>query len=148
MPRIHVQAHDFETGVEIARLNAAGAGAIASFVGVVRSTADRPLTAMVLEHYPTMTEAAITRIAEDAERRFDLLSCTVIHRFGRLAAGEQIVFAGAAASHRQAAIDAVAFLMDWLKTKAPFWKQEITADGQAKWVEAAALDDEAAQRWM
>ena len=149
MPRIMVQAGPFDAGAELALLSAAGteAGALASFVGIVRSKAENPLTAMVLEHYPAMTERALAGIAADATTRFSLLSCTVIHRFGRLVPGEPIVFAGAAAPHRQAALDAVGFLMDWLKTKAPFWKQELFESGKSVWVEATAADDAAAAAW-
>jgi molybdopterin synthase catalytic subunit len=148
-PRILVQAGPFDAGAELALLAQAGteAGALASFVGIVRSKAENPLTAMVLEHYPAMTEPALARIAADATLRFSLLSCTIIHRFGRLVPGEPIVFAGAAAPHRRAALDAVSFLMDWLKTKAPFWKQEFFESGEAVWVDATAADDEAAASW-
>jgi len=145
--RILVQEADFDAGAEIALLGAAGGGAVASFVGVVRSDAADPVSAMRLEHYPGMTEAAIADIAGEAETRFGLLGCTVIHRVGLLPVGAQIVFAGAAASHRHAALDAVGFLMDWLKTKAPFWKHEFLASGEARWVEARAADDEVAARW-
>ena len=149
MARILVQEADFDTGAEIARLAAAGteAGAVASFVGIVRSNPAHPITALVLEHYPAMTIPAIARIVADAEQRFSLLACTAIHRHGRLLPGAQIVFVGAAAAHRQAALDAVSFLMDWLKTKAPFWKQEFLPGGEARWVEAALADDLAAERW-
>ena len=149
MSRILVQDEPFDAGAEIARLGEGGceAGAIACFVGVVRSEAARPIAAMTLEHYPAMTQAALARIAEAAEARFALLSCTVIHRVGRLVPGEPIVFVGAGASHRQAALEAVAFLMDWLKTRAPFWKQEVLVTGEAHWVEARDRDDAAAGRW-
>jgi molybdopterin synthase catalytic subunit len=147
--RISVQAELFDIAAEFARLQDAGAeaGAIASFLGVVRSTQAHPINAMVLEHYPAMTAKAISRIAVEAEIRFALLACTIIHRHGRLLPGEPIVFVGAAAPHRHAALDAVAFLMDWLKTRAPFWKQEIMADGRAIWVAAKAEDDAAVERW-
>jgi len=102
---------------------------------------------MTLEHYPAMTERAIARIAEEAERRWDLLGCTVIHRVGRLVAGENIVLVLAAASHRQAALDATGFLIDWLKTKAPFWKKEELPDGATTWVAARDADEAAASRW-
>jgi molybdopterin synthase catalytic subunit len=150
MARIRVQAALFDAGEELARLHEAGceAGAIASFVGVVRSTPAHPIIAMVLEHYPAMTAKAIGRIADQAEARFGLLSCTVIHRHGRLGVGEPIVFVGAAAAHRQAALNAVGFLMDWLKTGAPFWKQEIMEDGRTLWVSAKTEDDAAAKRWQ
>jgi molybdopterin synthase catalytic subunit len=148
-PIIRVQTGPFDPGAEIARLSASTteAGGIGSFVGIVRSKAEKPLTAMVLEHYPAMTDAALARIADEATARFSLLSCTIIHRVGRLHPGEPIVFAGAAAPHRLAALDSVSFLMDWLKTKAPFWKQEFFEDGESRWVEAKAADDEAASAW-
>jgi molybdopterin synthase catalytic subunit len=147
--RTLVQPEDFDVGAEIAQLThgSAEAGAAASFVGIVRSNPAHPITALNLEHYPGMTEAAIARIAGQAAARFSLHSCTIIHRVGRLHPGERIVFAGAAAPHRQAALDAVSFLMDWLKTKAPFWKQEFLPDGESRWVQAAAADDDAAARW-
>lgn len=146
--RVLVQAADFDAGAELRRLGArAAAGGVASFVGIVRSDEARPVQAMVLEHYPGMSEAAIGRIVADAVSRFSLLGCTVIHRFGRLEPGDQIMFAGAAAGHRGDALRAVEFLMDWLKTRAPFWKQEISPDGVARWVEARGEDDAAAARW-
>ncbi len=149
MALILVQHETFDAGAEIARLGESSteAGAISCFVGVVRSDAARPIAAMTLEHYPAMTQAALARIAKTAEARFALLSCTIIHRVGRLVPGEPIVFVGAAASHRHAALEAVAFLMDWLKTKAPFWKHEVLATGEAQWVEARDTDDVAAARW-
>jgi molybdopterin synthase catalytic subunit len=102
---------------------------------------------MTLEHYPGMTERAISRITDEAENRWSLLGCTVIHRVGRLVAGENIVLVLAAASHRQAALDATAFLIDWLKTRAPFWKREEFPDGRGEWVDAREADDAAAARW-
>jgi molybdopterin synthase catalytic subunit len=146
---VRVQSQDFDAGAEIARLAEAGtrAGAIASFVGIVRSEPDAPITAMVLEHYPGMTERQIATIAAQAETRFALTGCTIIHRFGRLAPGAQIVFVGAAAPHRRSALDGVTYLMDWLKTHAPFWKQEVLEDGTERWVEAKGADDAAAARW-
>ncbi len=107
-----------------------------------------PVVAMTLEHYPGMTERAIERIVASAEARWPLLGCTVIHRVGTLRVGENIVLVIAASSHRQAALDATAFLIDWLKTKAPFWKREESVDGQGAWVEAREADDEAAARWQ
>ena len=148
--RTLVQPQDFDAGAEIVGLShgSAEAGAVASFTGIVRSNAAHPIIALNLEHYPGMTEAAIGRIAVQAAARFSLLSCTIIHRVGRLQPGDQIVFAGAAAPHRQSALDAVSFLMDWLKTKAPFWKQEFLPGGDARWVQAATADDDAAARWV
>jgi molybdopterin synthase catalytic subunit len=145
MARVSVQIENFDIGREFAALTSGRTdiGGIGCFVGTVRG----PVSAMTLEHYPAMTERAITRIVEEAERRWSLLGCTVIHRFGRLMAGENIVLVLAAASHRQPALDATAFLIDWLKTKAPFWKNEEAADGASNWVEARAEDDTAAARW-
>ena len=144
-----MQRENFDIGAEFAALIAGRTdiGGIGCFVGTVRTSADERVAAMTLEHYPAMTERAIARIAEEAERRWELLGCTVIHRVGRLVAGENIVLVLAAASHRQPALDATAFLIDWLKTKAPFWKKEEFADGAATWVEAREADDAAAARW-
>ncbi len=149
MARISVQQADFDVGAEFAALTAGRTdiGGIGCFVGTVRSNPGERVAAMTLEHYPAMTERAIARIVEEAERRWSLLGCTVIHRVGRLTAGENIVLVLAASSHRQAALDATAFLIDWLKTKAPFWKREESADGATTWVEAREADDAAAARW-
>ena len=149
MRRISVQAEDFDPGAEIASLQscAPGVGGLASFVGVVRSDAANPIAAMTLEHYPAMTASAIVGIAEQAEQRFSLIGCSIVHRFGRLLPGERIVFVGAASSHRRAALEATAFLIDWLKTRAPFWKQEHLVDGSARWVAAVAQDETDAERW-
>jgi len=143
--RINVQTEDFDVGAEFAALTEGRTdiGGIGCFVGTVRG----PAAAMTLEHYPAMTERAIARIVAEAERRWSLLGCTVIHRYGRLPAGENIVLVLAAAAHRQPALDATAFLIDWLKTKAPFWKQEEDAGGATSWVEARTEDDAAAARW-
>jgi molybdopterin synthase catalytic subunit len=150
MARIKVQAEDFDIGAEFAALTAGRTdiGGIGCFVGTVRNNAlDQRVAAMTLEHYPAMTEHAIVRITEEAERRWQLLGCTVIHRVGRLVAGDNIVLVLAAAAHRQPALDATAFLIDWLKTKAPFWKREEFTDGGGAWVEAREADDAAAARW-
>jgi molybdopterin synthase catalytic subunit len=143
--RINVQTEDFDVGAEFAALTEGRTdiGGIGCFVGTVRG----PAAAMTLEHYPAMTERAIARIVAEAERRWSLLGCTVIHRYGRLQAGENIVLVLTAAAHRQPALDATAFLIDWLKTKAPFWKQEEDAGGATSWVEARTEDDAAAARW-
>jgi molybdopterin synthase catalytic subunit len=145
MARISVQTEDFDIGAEFSAITSGRSdiGGIGCFVGTVRG----PVTAMTLEHYPAMTERAIAGIAQEAERRWSLLGCTVIHRHGRLSAGENIVMVLAAATHRQPALDATAFLIDWLKTKAPFWKKEEYANGASNWVEASAEDDAAAARW-
>ena len=150
MARILVQEADFDTGAEIGRLTAGRAdiGGIGCFVGTVRARAgERTITALTLEHYPAMTEAALARIAAEAARRWDLLGCTLIHRVGRLRPGDNIVLVLAASAHRQAALEATAFLIDWLKTKAPFWKKESFADGREAWVAAREADEAAASRW-
>jgi molybdopterin synthase catalytic subunit len=123
------------------------AGAVASFLGVVRSTRQRPIEALFLEHYPAMTRPALAEIAAEARTRFDLLGGTLIHRHGHLRPGEKIVLVLTAARHRTTALDATAFLIDWLKTKAPFWKKEFLPDGTTAWVDARPQDDEAAARW-
>jgi molybdopterin synthase catalytic subunit len=149
MAHIRVQTEDFDIGAEFAALTEGRTdiGGIGCFVGTVRSNDQASVAAMTLEHYPAMTERAIARITEEAERRWSLLGCTVIHRVGRLTAGENIVLVLAAAAHRQPALDATAFLIDWLKTKAPFWKKEELADGGSTWVAAREADDAAAARW-
>jgi molybdopterin synthase catalytic subunit len=150
MARVAVQAADFDVGLEMAALTAGRTdiGGIGCFVGTVRATAGgRPITAMTLEHYPAMTERAMAAIGAEAEGRWGLLGCTLIHRVGRLRPGEGIVLVLAAAAHRQAALEATAFLIDWLKTSAPFWKKESFADGTEAWVAARAEDDRAAARW-
>jgi len=149
MARISVQTEDFDIGAEFADLTTGRSdiGGVGCFVGTVRSNAQDRVAAMTLEHYRAMTVPAITRITEEAERRWSLLGCTVIHRIGRLTPGENIVLVLAAAAHRQPALDATAFLIDWLKTKAPFWKKEEFVDGESNWVEAREADDAAAARW-
>ena len=146
MLRVRIQAERFDVAAEMALLGLPGVGGIGCFVGVVR--ADGGLSALVLEHYPEMTERAIRRMAEQATRRFGLSGCTVIHRVGALAVGEAIVLVLAAAPHRAAALDGTAFLIDWLKTGAPFWKREERSDGSHRWVEAREADDAAAARWQ
>ncbi len=147
MADVRVQAAPFDAGAEMAALltGRTDVGGIGCFVGVVRGEGIR---AMTLEHYPGMTERALQAIAAEAASRWDLLGCTVIHRHGRLLPGEPIVLVLSASRHRQAALDATAFLIDWLKTRAPFWKQEERADGTAGWVEARDADDAAAARWL
>ncbi|MGG5822632.1 molybdenum cofactor biosynthesis protein MoaE [Falsiroseomonas sp. HW251] len=146
-PRILVQGAAFDVASETARLQEGrtDVGAIASFLGVCR--ADGGLSAMVLEHYPGMTERALARIVTQACERWPLTGCTVIHRHGRLLPGEPIVLVLTASAHRTAALESCAFLIDWLKTRAPFWKREEFADGASRWVEAKAEDNEAAARW-
>jgi molybdopterin synthase catalytic subunit len=122
-------------------------GAVATFTGICRNTdGGVPIAAMTLEHYPAMAEAEIARHVEDAQARWPLLGVTVIHRFGRLVPGENIVLVVTAAAHREAAFAAAEFLMDYLKTRAPFWKKEEQAEG-AQWVAAKESDDAAAERW-
>ncbi len=136
-PRILVQAADFDAGAELARLGAGGAGGIASFIGVVRG--DDGLQALTLEHYPGMTERALGRMADTAAARWPLLAITVIHRVGRLAPGANIVLVATASRHRAAALEATGFLIDYLKTGAPFWKREEFAGGIAAWVAGDGL---------
>ena len=148
-PRIRVQSEPFDTGKEIARLyeDAAGVGAVASFLGVVRNRNDeRSVGSMVLEHYPGMTERAIERIVREALARWTLSAVTVIHRVGALAPGDPIVLVVTASSHRGDAFAACEFIMDFLKTKAPFWKKESTPSGE-RWVETRRSDFEALERW-
>ncbi|OWY41073.1 molybdenum cofactor biosynthesis protein MoaE [Xenophilus sp. AP218F] len=147
--RIAVQTAAFDAGAEIARVSAHPAsGAVVSFTGLVRDYGDsREVTALELEHYPCMTETALTRIAAEAAARWNLQAATIIHRVGRLALSEPIVLVIAAASHRRDAFAAAECLMDFLKRDAPFWKREISADGQSRWVEAKAGDAAAAERW-
>jgi molybdopterin synthase catalytic subunit len=149
MAFIRVGPEDFDPGAEMERLQAeAGdAGAIASFLGIVRRGQDHPIEAMTLEHYPGMTERAIARVAAEAESRWTLSGCRIIHRTGRIPVGGRIVLVLTASPHRRSALDATAFLIDWLKVGAPFWKKEHTVAGAAQWVEARAADDAAAQRW-
>ena len=148
MPRVRVQEAPFDLAAESADLTAgrADVGGVASFVGVCR--ADDGLAALVLEHYPGMTERALSDIAAEACARWPLTGCTVIHRVGRLLPGEPIVLVLTASAHRAAALESCAFLIDWLKSGAPFWKREEFADGRGeRWVEAKAEDDAAAARW-
>ena len=146
---IRVQREDFDVGAEIERLSQGrhGIGGIVSFLGVVRQNARGPkLTSMTLEHYPGMTEKQLAAIETQARERWPLEDVLIVHRYGRLSLGERIVLVVTASSHRQAAFEAAEFLVDWLKTKAPFWKLEET-DAGAHWVEARASDDNAADRW-
>lgn len=143
---IRVQEETFSPGALLdGFLTGDGAtGAVATFTGTVRG--DDGLTAMTLEHYPGMTEKQLHAIEDEARRRWPLLDVLVVHRHGRMTPGEPIVFVATASAHRAAAFAACEFLMDWLKTKAPFWKLEERAD-TTRWVEAKATDDTAAQRW-
>lgn len=146
-PTVRIQSEDFDTGAEIARLAATGAGAVVSFSGICRDEAGT-LVALELEHYPGMAEAEIGRIAQLALDRWPLTGLTAIHRHGRIPAGGNIVLVVAASPHRHAAFEAASFLMDFLKTRAPFWKKEHRADGgSGGWVDARDADDAAATRW-
>lgn len=146
---VRVQREDFDPGTEVEALTAgnAGVGGVVSFVGLVRDMAgDGPIRSMTLEHYPGMTERKLREIEEEARRRWPLDASLIVHRYGRLEPGERIVLVAAASPHRDAAFDACRFLIDWLKTQAPFWKQEETPQG-SRWVEAKESDDKAAERW-
>ena len=146
-PVIRIQREDFDLAAEIARLSGDGVGAVATFTGICRDEAGR-LAALELEHYPGMAEAEIGRIAIDAAERWPLLGLTIIHRIGLIRPGENIVLVAAASTHRQAAFHAAEFLMDYMKSRAPFWKKEHLADGSSGgWVEARETDEEAVARW-
>jgi len=146
---VRVQAEDFDPGREIEASTAGNTaiGGVASFIGLVREMADGGnVGAMTLEHYPGMTEKMLVAIEAEANSRWPLQASLIIHRYGRLEPGDRIVLVVTASAHRQAALEACHFLIDWLKTKAPFWKLEETGSGE-KWVEARATDDAAADRW-
>ncbi|MES1999390.1 MAG: molybdopterin synthase catalytic subunit MoaE [Pseudomonadota bacterium] len=147
--KISVQEADFDVGAEISALRAGNPqiGAVASFIGLVRDLNDGSnVAAMTLEHYPAMTQKALTAIVAEAETRWALLGCTVIHRVGALFPTDQIVLVAVASSHRADAFAACEFIMDYLKTQAPFWKKEQTPEGE-RWVESRNSDEAAAGRW-
>jgi molybdopterin synthase catalytic subunit len=144
MIRISVDPAPIELGIEVAALEERGAGGVATFTGVVRG--DDGVTELLLEHYPGMTEAALAELAETATARWDLLGVTIVHRVGAMQPGERIVFVGTAAHHRREALDACAYLIDRLKTDAPFWKRERRGEGE-RWIEPRGSDAEAAERW-
>jgi molybdopterin synthase catalytic subunit len=146
MKTIRIQQDNFDVGAECAGLSAGQAqvGALVVFTGVVRS--DDGISALTLEHYPGMTEREIARHVEEAERRWPLLGVTVVHRIGRLLPGQNIVLVGVTSAHRKAAFEAAEFLVDYLKTRAPFWKQE-ESGGSSSWVETRESDEIAAARW-
>ncbi len=149
MPRVRVQQEDFDTGRELDALtrDRADVGALASFVGLVRDANDGSrVSGMTLEHYPGMTEKALEDICAQAMSRWSLIDTLVIHRVGALKPGERIVLVGVTSAHRGEAFAACEFIMDYLKTRAPFWKREETPQG-ARWVEARGADDAAAERW-
>jgi molybdopterin synthase catalytic subunit len=146
---IRVQREDFDVGAELKALSEGrtDVGGLASFVGLVRDMAGgATVSTMTLEHYPGMTEKQLAAIEAEAHARWPLQASLIVHRYGKLTPGEQIVLVATASAHRQAALEACAFLIDWLKTQAPFWKLEDTEEG-AQWVEARGSDDDAAARW-
>ena len=150
MTRVSIQAEPFDVAAEIARFEAAlagRAGAVVTFTGLCRDEGGR-LAALELEHYPGMAQAELERVAAEADARWPVLASRVIHRHGLVRPGEGIVLVLAASAHRRAAFEAASFLMDYLKTRAPFWKREHLADGTVGgWVEAAAADARAAEAW-
>jgi molybdopterin synthase catalytic subunit len=149
-PIICIQREDFDAAAEVASLTAGRAdiGAVVTFTGLCRDEGGR-LASLELEHYPGMAEAELTRVAEEAGARWPITGATIIHRFGKMAPGDNIVLVVTASSHRRAAFEAAEFLMDYLKTRAPFWKREHLADGTTgEWVEARGDDDNAAARWL
>lgn len=148
-PTVRIQADDFDIAAEIHALTAGrtDVGAVVTFTGLCRDD-EGALAALKLEHYPGMAEREIERIAADAAERWPLTGITAIHRYGRIAPGENIVLVVTTSSHRQAAFEAATFLMDFLKTRAPFWKKEVLTDGTERgWVSAKDEDDSAAERW-
>jgi molybdopterin synthase catalytic subunit len=149
VPTVSIRRQDFDVAAEIAKLTAgrADVGAVVTFSGLCRDEAGA-LAALELEHYPGMAEAEIGRIAAEATKRWPLQGLTAIHRYGKIKPGENIVLVVAASSHRHAAFEAASFLMDYLKSRAPFWKKEHRADGTVGgWVDAKEADEEAARRW-
>ena len=146
---VRIQEHDFDVSHEIASLRAGDerVGAVASFVGVVRDLNDgSQVSTLMLEHYPGMTEKALAQIVDEAKQRWDIYEALVIHRVGTLSPSDQIVLVAITSAHRGESFAACQFIMDYLKTRAPFWKKERTPDGE-RWVEARATDEDAAARW-
>ena len=149
MPIVRIQAEDFDAGREVEALtkDRRDVGAVASFIGLVRDMNDgHAIDGMTLEHYPGMTEKALAEVCREARERWKILDTLVIHRIGPLAPGDRIVLVGVSSAHRSDAFEACEFIMDYLKTRAPFWKKEATPEGE-RWVEARESDDTAAQRW-
>lgn len=147
---VRVQREDFDIGAEVARLTAGrtDVGAVVTFTGTVRGgSGGDAIASMTLEHYPGMTEAELARVEAEAGERWPLKDSLIVHRIGTLRPGDNIVLVMTTSSHRQAAFEAAAFLMDYLKTRAPFWKKEQGLDGTERWVDARASDDQAAERW-
>ena len=147
---IRVQTEDFDIGAEISRMTAGKTeiGGLASFVGLVRDYAgDEKISSMTLEHYPGMTEKQLSRLEAEARERWDLQDALIIHRYGTLNPGDRIVLVATASAHREASLESCQFLIDWLKTKAPFWKLEDRESG-AQWVESRSEDSVAADKWV
>jgi molybdopterin synthase catalytic subunit len=147
--RVLVQEASFDLGsvTEAFADAVAGAGAVVTFTGVVRDADTGDMAAMEIEHYPGMTQKALEKIASEAMTRWDLADALVIHRYGRLEPGERIMMVATAARHRKNAFEAAEFLMDYLKSRAPFWKKEVLRDGEAEWVAAKDADEDALKRW-
>jgi molybdopterin synthase catalytic subunit len=145
MISVRVSPDSFDVAAELAVIQLNGVGAIASFTGIVRG--DDGVAAIELEHYPAMTEASLRALCESATARWSLSACTLLHRVGKMAVGEQIVLVATAASHRAAALEACSYLIDRLKTDAPFWKKEYRGLSEGQWVEAKTSDIESAERW-
>ena len=145
MISVRIQPETFDSAAELVPLERLGGGAVASFTGIARRDSD--VTAIELEHFPGMTEASLTAIASHAEKRWNLLGATIIHRVGRIEVGNPIVLVAAAAMHRAEALEACSYLIDRLKTDAPFWKKEHYANGSAAWVDAKDSDTARAEKW-
>lgn len=148
---VRVQAKDFHVKEEVDRLTAGrtDVGAVVTFTGTVRGESEGgPMLSMTLEHYPGMTEAELERVEAEAHRRWPLLGSTIVHRYGELKPGDNIVLVVTASAHRHAAFEAASFLMDYLKSNAPFWKKETLAKGESRWVEAQQSDEDALARWQ
>lgn len=145
MKRVLISGEPISTEVALAGLSDLGGGAVSSFTGISRD--DGGVTAIELEHYPGMTESSLMRLIDEAFGRWALLGAAIVHRIGRVAVGEPVVVVGAASRHRADALEATAFLIDRLKTDAPFWKKEHYADGTSVWVDAKSSDDDRSSRW-
>ena len=144
---VHQEPFDFGSEAEAFATGAGGAGAVVTFTGVVREADSGAMAVMEIEHYPGMTEKALEKIASEAITRWDLTDALVIHRHGRLVPGDQIMMVATAARHRVAAFEAAEYLMDYLKSRAPFWKKEILQNGAEDWVAAKSADEDALRRW-
>lgn len=142
---VKVQSEDFDLAQEIEGFGA-GAGAVVTFTGLVRDLPDRSLSVMLIEHYPAMTEKALSEIEADARSRWSLTDCIIVHRYGPLKPGDRIMMVATASAHRKDAFEAAEFLMDYLKSRAPFWKKEISGTGEA-WVDSKVSDEESLNRW-